>query len=118
MIPGLQQEAEDSLSSKSTVSFSTTNLLHADYITDARVSTSCLHRHMVYALDQYLKLLVHLSLGAFAKLQRRLSSVMPCPSVPLSTCLLGTSQLLLDRLSIFYIWIFFFENLSRKFKFH
>jgi len=121
MIPGLQQEAVFSLTSWSTVSFSTTNLLHADYITDVPQRPR-LHRNMsfvmVYVLDQYLKSLVHLFLGAFAKLRKgTITLVMECPSIRLSTCLHGTSQLLLDGLSILYTWVFS-ENLSRKFKFH
>jgi len=121
MIPGLQQEAEHSLTSWSTVSFWTTILLHADYVTDVPQRPR-LQWHMsfvmAYVLDQYLKSLVHLFLGAFAKLRKgTISLVMACPFIRLSTCLHGTSQLLLNGLSILYIWVFS-ENLSWKFKFH
>ena len=54
--------------------------------------------------------------GAFAKLRK--TTIGFVMSLCLSVCLHGTVRLLMDGFSWkFYIWIFF-ENLSRKFKFH
>jgi hypothetical protein len=72
---------------------------------------------MVYVSDWYLKSLVYLFLGAFSKLQKgTISLVMSChvtSSVRLITCPHGTSHLLPNGLSIFYIWVFF-ENVMKN----
>ena len=62
---------------------------------------------MVYVLDKYLRSLVQLFFGAFAKFQKgTISLVVSCPSVRVSACVHRTSQLQLDGFSIFYIWVF------------